>query len=388
MDFQYAERLSKLPPYLFARIDVMKAEARAKGIDLIDLGIGDPDTPTPHHIVERMKKAVEKKEHHRYPSYEGMLSFREACADWYMKRFGVKLSPEKEVTSLIGSKEGIAHFPVAFVNPGEIVLVPSPGYPVYNIGTLFAGGISYFMPLKKENGFLPDLKAIPDDIAKKAKIIWVNYPNNPTAAVAEKGFYEELLKFAIKHNIIVASDVAYTEMSYDGYKPMSFLEIDGAREVGIEFHSLSKTYNMTGWRIGFAVGNPSLVGGLGKIKTNVDSGAFQAVQEAAIEALEASQESVEQMKLVYQERRDVLVSGLKECGLEVENPKATFYVWITVPKGYNSAEFTAHLLSKAGIVSTPGNGFGEAGEGYVRMALTVDKNRLKEAVDRVKKVGF
>jgi len=383
-----AERLGKLPPYLFAKLDKMKAEAKKKGMDIINLGVGDPDMPTPPHIIEALKKASEKPENHQYPSYEGMPSFRRSVAAWYKKRFDVDLDPETEVLSLIGSKEGIAHIPLGFVNVGDSVLIPDPGYPVYNASTIFAGGIPVVMPLKKENGFLPDLDAIDPKDAKNARLMFLNYPNNPTAAVAERDFFEKVIEFAEKYNIIICHDAAYTEMAFDGYEPISFLSVEGARDVGIEFHSLSKTYNMTGWRIGFAAGNSEVIAGLGSIKTNIDSGIFQAVQEAGIEALEGDQAIVGEMKRMYQGRRDVLVKGLQELGLEVNVPKATFYVWMTVPKGYNSTDFTAHLLSKAGIVTTPGVGFGEHGEGFVRMALTVGEERLKEAVSRIKEIGI
>jgi LL-diaminopimelate aminotransferase len=381
-----AERIKNLPPYLFASIDKMKQEAVKKGIDIINLGIGDPDIPTPPNIVKRLQEAVKNEKYHQYPSYEGLLIFRQAVADWYKNRFNVKLNPEDEVLTLIGSKEGIGHFPFAYINSGDIALVPSPAYPVYNAGTLFAGGQSFIMPLKKENNFLPDLDAIPKDVAKKAKLMFINYPNNPTSAIAEKEFYKRVIDFAVKNNIIVAHDAAYSEIYFDNYKPMSFLEVDGAKEVGIEFHSLSKTYNMTGWRIGFAVGSKEIISALGKVKSNLDSGVFEVVQEAGIEALTCDQSIVADIRKVYQERRDVLVAGLKSLGIEFEIPKATFYVWLRTPKGFTSADYTAHLLNKAGLVTTPGNGFGEDGEGYVRIALTVKKERMLEAIERMKKL--
>jgi LL-diaminopimelate aminotransferase len=309
-------------------------------------------------------------------------------AKWYKKRFHVPLDARSEVVTLIGSKEGIAHIPLAFIDPGDVALVSSPGYPVYQIGTQFAGGEPYFMDLLKQNSFLPDLEAIPSDVVKRAKLMFINYPNNPTAAVATKEFFESVVAFAEKHNIIVCHDAAYSEMAYDGFKPMSFLEIEGAKAVGIEFHSLSKTYNMTGWRIGFAVGCSEVIGGLGQIKSNIDSGAFQAVQLAGITALEDDQACVEEMKQTYKKRRDILVDGLTSLGLSVEKPKATFYLWIEVPEGSTSAEFSSRLLTEAGIVTTPGNGFGAAGEGYVRMALTVTQERIQETVDRMKSIGF
>ncbi len=386
ISIELAERVRNLPPYLFAAIDQMKQEAIAEGVDLIDLSIGDPDMPTPVNIVERMKKAVEDPANHRYPSYEGMLSFREAVADWYKRRFNVEADPENEVLSLIGSKEGIGHIPLAFVNLGDIVLVPSPCYPVYPIGTLLAGGEPYFMPLRKENGFLPDLKSIPSDVAKKTKLMFINYPNNPTSAVAERPFFEEVIEFALKNNIIVCHDAAYSEIYFDGYKPISFLSVPGAMEVGIEFHSLSKTYNMTGWRIGFTVGNEKIISGLGRIKTNLDSGIFQAIQEAGIEALNTEEGVLREIRDTYQRRRDVLISGLTQAGLKTILSKATFYVWMGIPEGFTSSDFTALLLKEAGVLTTPGNGFGDAGEGYIRIALTVGEERLTEAVERIKGV--
>ena len=386
ISIELAKRVRDLPPYLFAAIDKMKQGAIKKGVDLIDLSIGDPDIPTPKHIVERMKKAVANPAHHRYPSYEGMLSFRQAVADWYKKRFNVSLNPQSEVLSLIGSKEGIGHIPLAFINPGDVVLVPSPGYPVYPVATLFAGGKAHIMPLIKKNNFLPDLKAIPVSILKKTKLMFINYPNNPTAAVADRGFYKDVINFAVKNNIIVCHDAAYSEIYYGGLRPLSFLQMPGAKEVGIEFHSLSKTYNMTGWRIGFAVGNEKVLAGLGKIKTNLDSGIFQAVQEAGIEALTTDDLVLKKIRNTYQERRDILYRGLKDIGLEVEKPMATFYLWVQAPKGFDSSGFVALLLEKAGVLATPGHGFGAPGEGYVRFALTVSAKRIKEAVERIRKI--
>lgn len=382
---EMASRVKSLPPYLFASIDKMKQDARARGVDLIDLSIGDPDLPTPQHIVESMKKAVEKPEHHRYPSYEGMPSYRQAVADWYRRRFDVALDPATEVLSLIGSKEGIGHIPLAFVEPGDTVLVPSPGYPVYPVGVLFAGGESHLMPLMEENDFLPDLKAIPQRILMQTKMMFINYPNNPTSAVAPRSFYEEVIALADKYNFIVCHDAAYSEIYYDGEKPISFLEIEGAKDVGIEFHSLSKTYNMTGWRIGYAVGNSAVIAGLGKIKTNLDSGIFQAVQEASVTALETDDRILAGIRSVYQERRDVLYEGLVSAGLSVRKPKASFYLWAAVPTGFDSSRFVAHLLEQAGVLATPGNGFGAPGEGYVRFALTAPVQRMKEAVERIRK---
>ena len=380
-----ASRVKHLPPYLFASIDRMKKMALAQNVDLIDLSIGDPDIPTPRHIVQAMKKAVANPNHHRYPSYEGMFSFREAVTRWYKRRFHVTLDSHSEVLSLIGSKEGIGHIPLAFVNPGETVLVPSPGYPVYSIGTLFAGGINYFMPLRARNNFLPDLQSIPQKIFKKAKILFINYPNNPTSSVAPREFFREIIRLAEKFNIIVCHDASYTEIYY-GARPLSFMQIPGAKHVGIEFHSLSKTYNMTGWRIGFAVGNRDVIAGLGKIKTNIDSGIFQAIQEAAIVALETDDRILADIRDIYRERRDLLCSGLQKAGVEFKKPKATFYIWAKVPSTFDSMGFTSFLLDKAGILTTPGNGFGEAGEGYIRFALTAPAKRITEAVKRIQSI--
>ncbi len=386
ISIELAGRVKNLPPYLFASIDKMKQEALKKGMDLIDFSIGDPDTPTPKHIVERMRKAVKNPAHHQYPSYAGMLSFRQAVADWYKMRFNVALDPNTEVLSLIGSKEGIGHIPLAFINPGDVALVPSPGYPVYPVATLFAGGKSHIMPLLEKNNYQPDLKAIPDNVLKKAKLMFVNYPNNPTSACAGRAFYKDVVSFAAKNNILVCHDAAYSEIYYDNKKPLSFLQFPGARDVGIEFHSLSKTYNMTGWRIGFAVGNKDAIAGLGKIKTNLDSGIFQAIQEAGIEALNTDDKVLKKIRDMYQGRRDALYEGLKKLGLEVNKPEATFYLWAKCPKGFTSMDFTTHLLDKAGILTTPGNGFGAEGEGYIRFALTVPVKRIKKAVQRIKKI--
>lgn len=386
IDVQLADRVKNLPPYLFAAIDKMKDESLAKGVDLINLSIGDPDVPTPKHIVEAMQTAVTRAEHHQYPSYEGMPTYRAAVADWYKVRFHVTVDPKSEVLSLIGSKEGIGHVPLAFVNPGDVVLVPSPGYPVYPVGTLFAGGEVHLMPLLEENSYLPDFRAIPADVLKRAKLMFLNYPNNPTSAGAPKSFYEEAIVLAKKHNIIICHDAAYSEVYFDGEKPMSFLEIEGAMDVGIEFHSLSKTYNMTGWRIGFAVGNANVLAGLGKIKSNLDSGVFQAIQEASIAALKTDDAVLADLRNIFQERRDVMYEGLVSLGLKVQKPKATFYLWAKVPQEYSSSSFVSHLLNNAGVLGTPGVGFGAPGEGYIRFALTKPTERIKEAVDRIKKI--
>jgi LL-diaminopimelate aminotransferase len=377
----YSRRLDHLPSYLFARIDELKGEKLRQGVDVIDLGVGDPDLPTPPHIVEALCAAARDPANHHYPSYAGMLAYREAVADWYRVRFGVDLNPRSEVLALIGSKEGIAHIPEAFVNPGEIVLAADPGYPVYKTSTLFAEGKVHELPISAENGFLPVLDDIPAEVVRQAKLLFINYPNNPTAAVAPISFFEEVVEFAREHNIIVVHDNAYSEIAFDGYVAPSFLEVDGAMEVGVEMHSLSKTYNMTGWRIGMACGNPGIIAGLGRVKTNIDSGAFDAIQHAAIAALSGSQDCVRQACAIYEERRDVLVNGLCEIGFDVTAPKATFYVWLPVE---DSMAFAAKLLDEAGIVATPGVGFGRYGDGYVRFAITRSVERISEAVDRMR----
>ena len=383
-DFQLAQRLASLPPYLFAAIDKAKEEVRAKGLDIISLGIGDPDLPTPNFIIDALCVAARNPANHQYPSYVGLLSFRQAVADWYLRRFGVSLDPNNEVVSLIGSKEGIAHFPLAFVNPGDLVLIATPNYPVYGVTTEFVGGIPMYLPLTDENDFLPDLDAIDNDTWKRAKAIYVNYPNNPTAAMAPRAFYEKLIAKALEFNVIVVHDAAYTEMYFnEANKPLSILEIPGGREVAIEFHSLSKTYNMTGWRIGMAVGNASLVKGLGKVKENMDSGIFQAVQEAGIVALNQGDPYTAELRGIYRERRDVVIEALKKAGISCRVPEATFYVWSKVPQGISSSDFVTKVLKQTGVVTTPGNGFGVPGEGYFRISLTVNTDRLKEAVLRI-----
>lgn len=388
MDVKWAKRIAELPPYLFAEIDAKKSEMEKKGVDVIDLGVGDPDIPTPSNIIEALKVAADDPANHRYPSYQGMLPFRVAVADWYKERFGVDLDPESEVVALIGSKEGIAHTPLAFLDPGDMGLYTDPGYPVYPTSISFAGGIPHALPLYKENGFLPDLGVVPSDIRGKSKLMFINYPNNPTTAVAEEGFFEEVVEFATSNNILICHDAAYTEIAYDGYTPPSFLETEGAKECGIEFHSLSKTFNMTGWRLGFAVGNKKAIGGLGKIKTNIDSGAFQAIQQAGIEALKNYRLGLDDRMKIFEERRDIFCKGLDEAGFSYTKPKATFYVWFEVPKGLTSAEFSSKLLEEAGIVVTPGNGFGEYGEGYARVSTTFSTERIIQAVERLKETEF
>ncbi len=377
-------RIANIPKYLFAEIDKKKAAAIAKGVDIIDLSIGDPDQPTPKYIVDAMKKALDDPSTHNYPPYEGIKAFRKAVADWYKKRFNVDLDTDSEVMSLIGSKEGIAHILFALLDPGDISLVPDPSYPVYKMGTLLAGGVPYFMPLTKENGFLPDLKSIPVEVIKKAKLMFINYPNNPTSAIATDAFLEETVAFCKKNDIVLCSDLAYSEVTFGDYVAKSILEIPGAKDITIEFHSLSKTFNMTGWRIGMAVGNADVMKALAVVKTNIDSGAFKAIQFAAIEALKGSLDFTKKMNTVYEKRMRVLVDGLNSLGWKLDYSKATFYIWAAVPGGYTSASFCAELLEKCGVLIVPGSGYGGTGEGYVRFCITADEKRIAEAIKRMK----
>jgi LL-diaminopimelate aminotransferase len=385
--FKLSKKVQSLPPYLFLEIDKAKRQAAKEGRDIIDLGIGDPDQPTPKFIIEALSKASQDPANHRYALDQGMPVLRRAIQGWYKRRFNVELDPDTEILPLIGSKEGIAHFPLAFLNPGDISLVPDPCYPPYKGGTILAGGSPYIMPLLESNNFLPDLKRIPFLARKKAKMIFVNYPNNPTNACANDDFYRGLIEFAAKNNIIIVSDLAYSEMAYDGYKASSLLEFPGSRDTVIEFHSLSKTYNMTGWRVGWACGNRQLVSALAKVKSNIDSGIFSAIQLAGVAAIEGPQDYIKSMCDIYQERRDILVDGLVSLGWSPIKPKATFYVWIKTPAKTDSISFAARLLKQANIVATPGVGFGKYGEGYIRMALTVPKERIKEALERLKKIS-
>jgi len=379
-----AQRIQTVPPYLFAEIDRKKEEAIKRGVDIINLGIGDPDQPTPNNIIEKLRESVKDPKTHDYPPYAGTAEFRQAVALWYKNRFRVDLDPDNEVMALVGSKEGIAHIFLAFIDPGDFSLIPDPGYPVYKTGTLFANGFPYVMPLLKENGFLPNLEEIDEEIARKAKLMFINYPNNPTGAVADKSFFEKVVKFAKKYDILVCHDFAYSEMTYDGYKASSFLEVDGAKDVGLEFHSLSKTYNMTGWRLGFVVGSAEAISALSIIKTNVDSGAFKAIQRAGVEALSGPQDNIERMNEIYTRRRDIVINGLNKLGWNLKPIKASFYIWIPTLNNMSSMDFANLLLEKAGIIVTPGIGYGEYGEGYVRIALTVEQKRLEEAVRRIK----
>jgi len=382
--FKVSKKLNLLPPYLFLEMDQAKRKARAEGRDIIDLGVGDPDQPTPKFIIDTLSQAAVDPANHHYGLDQGMPVLRNAISGWYKRRFEVNLNPDTEILPLLGSKEGIAHFPLAFLNPGDLSLVPDPGYPPYKGGTILAGGKPYLLPLLESNAFLPDLNKIPPGARKKARIIFVNYPNNPTGACASDNFYKQLIEFAAKNKIIIISDLAYSEMAYEGYKPASILEFPGAREVTIEFHSLSKTFNMTGWRIGWASGNPQLIGALSKVKSNIDSGIFSAIQLAGVVALDGPQEYLKSMRRLYQERRDILCAGLNALGWKAIKPKATFYAWINIPSKENSIDFAGRLLKDADIVVTPGAGFGRYGEGYIRMALTVSKEKIEEAIKRIK----
>lgn len=387
MGFRVSKRLTQLPPYLFVEIDKAKRKAMSEGRDIIDLGIGDPDQGSPEEVIESLNRAARDPKNHHYPLDEGISALRTKITDWYKARFGVNLDPQTEALVLIGSKEGISHMPLAFINPGDVVLVPEPCYPPYKGGTILAGGVVQTMPLLEENNFLPQLNEIKTSILKKSRLLYINYPNNPTSAVCEKGFFEDVVVFARKNNLIVAHDAAYSEVAFDGYRPDSFLKVKGAKEVGVEFHSFSKTCNMTGWRLGFVCGNKDIISAIAKVKSNIDSGVFNAIQRAGITALDIAERHQEKMNRVYQERRDVLIDGLKNAGWSVNSPKATFYVWTRIPRPYKSSiEFAKLVLDKADIVMTPGIGFGKAGEGYVRMALTVSKERMKEAVDRLSKL--
>ncbi|MBL7081640.1 MAG: LL-diaminopimelate aminotransferase [Candidatus Omnitrophica bacterium] len=385
MNSNIARRLKNLPPYLFLEIERTKRKAAKLKRNIIDFGVGDPDQPPPFHIIEALYRAAKDPLNHRYALGEGMLRLRRAMADWYKRRFRVSLNPENEILPLLGSKEGIAHLPLAFLNPGDYSLVSDPCYPPYKTGTILAGGRVYSLPLLEKNDYLPDLKKVPRRVLKKAKLIYVNYPNNPTTAVADKNFYKELIEFAKKNNLIVLSDFAYSEITFDGYRATSFLQIEGAKNVGLEFHSLSKTYNMTGWRIGWVCGNKNLVSALAKVKSNIDSGIFIPIQFAGLAALEGPQQHIQKMCRIYEKRRDILVEGLTSLGWQVKRPKATFYVWAKTPAKIKSLDFARSLLKKAGIVVTPGVGFGKYGEGYMRFALTLDSERIREAIKRLRR---
>jgi LL-diaminopimelate aminotransferase len=384
--FEPTDRLKKLPPYVFAKIDKIKQEEIKKGKKLISLGIGDPDLPTPDFILDRLNAAARKPANQKYPSYWGLPAFRQAIAQWMQRRFDVVLNPDTEIMPLIGSKEGLAHIPLAFVNPGEGALVPDPGYPVYAAATLFAGGVPMTFALREENDFLPDFAELEALVKKgpRARLLFLNYPNNPTSASASLDFFKEVVAFARKHQIIVCHDNAYSELYFDGKKQPSFLEAPGAKEVGVEFHSLSKTFNMTGWRAGFVVGHPQVIAALQQVKTNIDTGLFNAIQEAGIEALEKYEPFCSELRAIYQKRRDVLIPALQNAGLQCRSPEATFYAWARIPQGRKSEEYVLDLIRSKGIVSTPGTGFGDAGEGYVRFTLCSDISVLKQVAEILK----
>ena len=388
--FGFSKRLDKIPPYLFARLDEKKAAAKARGVDVINMGIGDPDKPTLEPIVHAMKEAVDDASTHDYPPYTGTLDFRKACVKWTAERFGIKeFDPVSECLSTVGSKESIHNLHLAFVDPGDYTLVPDPGYPVYNTGTIFAGGTPYKMPLLAENNFLPDLKAIPQDVREKAKMLWINYPNNPTSAIAPVEFFEEAVEFCKKYNILLCHDMAYSEICFDGYKAPSIFNVKGAEDIAIEFHSFSKSFNMTGWRLGWVLGNQEAIRALAQVKTNVDSGAFKAIQKAGIKALAIAPAEIDERNKLYDARRNAIVEGLKGLGWNIDAPKSTMFVWAPIPTSYTSAaDFCEMLLDKCGIVCSPGNAFGDSGEGFFRMALTTDVDRVEEAFKRMQEQGI
>ena len=383
-----SERLEQIPPYLFAEIDRKIAEAKAKGIDIISLGIGDPDSPTLQPIVDEMHKAIDNPKNHDYPPYNGTEQFRKGACDWIKRHFGVELNPDTEMLANIGSKEAIAHIFFAYVDKGDYTLVPDPGYPVYHNATIFAGGTPYEMPLLEENGYLPDFDKIPEDIAKKSKLMFLNYPNNPTSATANLDFWKKAVDFCKKYDILLCSDMAYSEMTFDGYKAPSVLQVEGAKDVAIEFYSHSKSYNMTGWRVGFVCGNADAVKALGTIKNNIDSGTFKAIQQAATTAFTVDEKYITDLNNMYQERRDAAEEGFKELGWDIKPSKATFYLWLPVPKGMTSEEFVTVMLEKAHVVVPPGNGYGKYGEGYFRVALTKDVETIKKCIQRMKDAGI
>ncbi len=379
-----AQRVEQLPPYLFARISQLIAQKRAAGVDVISLGIGDPDIPTPDYLLDVLRNATADPANHRYPESDGLPQFRQAIARWYQKRHGVSLDPDKEVVPLIGSKEGIAHLPLCLIDPGDTALITDPGYPVYEVATMFAGGVTVKVPLREEDGWLPRLDEIPAETARAAKVIWLNYPNNPTGAIADRGFYERAVAWAKQYDVVIAHDLAYADVAYDGYVPMSIMEVDGAKDVAIEFNSLSKSFNMTGWRLGMAVGNATLVNALTRVKTNMDSGIPQAIQQMAITALDDPRDTIERHNEIYAKRRDRAIAVLRQLGLRVEPPKASLYIWARLPEGErSSAEFAARLIDATGVVVTPGASYGPAGEGYIRISLTTPDDRLDEALRRL-----
>lgn len=384
--WEKAERLKMLPPYLFVEIDRTKMKLIQQGKDLIDLGIGDPDLATPEEIVEELNLIARNSQNHHYPLDRGIKELRVEIAVWMKNRFGIELDPEREILPLLGSKEGIAHFPLSFLNPGDLALIPEPLYPPYRSGTIFAGAEIIYLPLEADNNFLPQLSSLDSDILKNAKLLYLNYPNNPTTAVVEKDFLKKIVQLAREFQFCILYDAAYSEMTFDGYQAPSILEIEGAREVAIEFHSFSKTYNMTGWRIGWACGNQFLVECLRELKSNIDSGIFNPIQYAGIKALKIYHSHIRKLRNIYQERRDTFLKELNKLGWKIAYPSATFYIWAKVPLPMTSGKFVKLLLEKAHIVATPGIGFGPSGEGYIRFALTTSKERLQEAASRIARV--
>jgi LL-diaminopimelate aminotransferase len=384
-----AHRLTKLPTYVFAELDELKAAARARGADLIDLGMGNPDRPTPAAIVEVLQSAVANPANHGYPDFRGKLAFRQAVADWMQRRYNVVINPENEVQPLIGSKEGLAHLSFAYIDEGDYSIVTSPYYPVHSRATWIAGGNVHHLPLLPENNFLPDLDSIPEEVAKKAKLFFVNYPNNPTAGVADMAFYEKLVAYCRKHGIVLVSDLAYGELCYDGFRPLSIFNVPGAKDVAIEFHSFTKSFNMAGWRIGFAIGNPEIIKALYSMKTNLDYGVSSAVQDGAIEALKHAEDFLPEIVRTYQERRDVAVNGFRELGWNIEAPKATIYVWLPIPSTFkDSKSWCRHLIDVADVVVTPGMAFGDAGDRFFRISLVSPKETIQKALDRLKEKGI
>ncbi|OGO06748.1 MAG: LL-diaminopimelate aminotransferase [Chloroflexi bacterium RBG_13_56_8b] len=378
-----SRRIESLPPYLFAQISRKIAEKRAKGEDIVNFGVGDPDIPTPPLIIDRLCKAAKDPANHRYPESEGLPELRQAIAVWYKKRFDVDLDPDKEVLPLIGSKEGIFHIAFCFIDYQDVALVPDPSYPVYQVSTIMASGSPYYLPLTEENNFLPDLDAVPAYILEKARLLWLNYPNNPTGAVADLDFFNRAVAFARRNNLAICHDGPYSEVTFDGYKPVSFMQAEGAKEIGVEFHSLSKTYNMTGWRIGMVVGNAVMIDALKRLKSNIDSGIPQAIQYAAIEALSGPQDCIQEHNAIYQRRRDLVIEVLNNIGLKAQTPKAGLYIWAKVPKGYSSVEFATDLLERVGVVVTPGTGYGKNGEGYIRLSLTIPDASLVKGLSKL-----
>lgn len=383
-----AERLQALPPYVFARLDELKARAREQGLDLIDLGMGNPDGSAPQPVIEAAIAALKNPANHGYPPFEGTTSFRKAITSWYHRRYGVDLDPESEALPLLGSKEGLTHLALAYVNPGDLVLVPSPAYPAHFRGPFIAGGKVHSLVLKPENDWLIDLAAIPDAVAEQAKILYFNYPSNPTGATAPREFFEEVVAFARRYEILLVHDLCYAELAFDGYQPTSLLEIPGAKEIGVEFHTLSKTYNMAGWRVGFVVGNRHVIQWLRTLKTNLDYGIFAALQSAAETALNLPDTYVQEVQERYRRRRDFLIQGLAELGWNIPKPKATMYVWAPCPPGMSSTDFALTVLQQTGVVVTPGNAFGSSGEGYVRISLITECDRLQEALRRFKQANI